>query len=630
MARETTPRGRDAAPRSPAGPSPRESGAKPDVRPRPSHWVVGIDLGTTNCVLAAADTRTDEATIDVLAIPQVVAPKQVEARELLPSFLYLAGADEVGALDLPWATGRDTAVGVLARARGADVPGHLVASAKSWLCHPGVDRSAAILPWGAEEGARRVSPLDATAAYLAHLREAWNAAHAGEKGAELEAQDIYLTVPASFDAAARELTVQAASAAGLDHVTLLEEPQAACYAWIDASGDEWRTALRPGDVVLVCDVGGGTTDFSLIAAEEEAGTLGLRRVAVGDHILLGGDNMDLALAYHVRTALAGGGTTLDVWQTRALVHACRGAKESLLAEGAPESAPVAILGRSRKVIGGALKTELARADAARILVDGFFPTVDADTRPQRDRRTGLTEMGLPYAADPRLTAHLAEFLARHREVGKPTAVLFNGGVMKADALRNRLLAVLRDWCGADLRELRGIHLDQAVARGAAYHGLARRGRGIRIRGGAARAYYIGVETAMPAVPGMPPPLKAVCLVPQGTEEGSELELPGQEFGLVVGEAAEFRMLGSSSREEDALGTVLEFWGDEVEELAPLVTTLEWPDHDGTLVPVRLRVHLTEIGTLELWCVARDGARRWKLEFGVRQAEAGAGSSALRP
>lgn len=601
------------------------SGASGSAREAtPARWVVGIDLGTTNCVLAAADTQAETPTIDVLPVPQVVAPKQVEARELLPSFLYLGGPDEVGSLDLPWATGRDVAVGVLARARGADVPGRLVASAKSWLCHATVDRTAAILPWGAEEGARRISPVAATAAYLSHLRAAWNAAHAGEKGARLEAQDVYLTVPASFDAAARELTVQAAKEAGLESVTLLEEPQAACYAWIDASGDAWRSALRAGDVVLVCDVGGGTTDFSLIAATEEAGTLALQRVAVGDHILLGGDNMDLALAYHLRAALASAGTQLDVWQTRALVHASRGAKETLLADGAPATTSVAVLGRSKKVIGGALKTELARADAERILVDGFFPRVDADARPQRDRRTGLTEMGLPYAADPRLTAHLAEFLARHREAGTPTAVLFNGGVMNADALRTRLLGVLREWCGPELRELRGINLDQAVARGAAYHGLARRGRGIRIRGGAARAYYIGVETAMPAVPGMPPPLKAVCLVPQGTEEGTELELPGQEFGLVVGEAAEFRMLGSSSREEDRLGTVLDFWGDEVEELAPLVTTLEWPNHDGTLVPVRLRVHLTEIGTLELWCVARDG-RRWKLEFGVRHAPDAAGA-----
>jgi len=598
------------------------------ARDTPPRWVVGIDLGTTNCVLAAADTRAESPAITVLAIPQVVAPKQVEARELLPSFLYLGGPDEIGSLDLPWASGRDLAVGVLARARGADVPARLVASAKSWLCYAAVDRTAAILPWGAEEGARRVSPVAATAAYLTHLREAWNAAHAGEKGARLEAQDVYLTVPASFDAAARELTVRAASEAGLGQVTLLEEPQAACYAWIDASGDGWRSELRAGDLVLVCDVGGGTTDFSLIAASEEEGTLALRRVAVGDHLLLGGDNMDLTLAYHVRAALLAAGSSLDVWQTRALVYACRGAKETLLAADAPATAPVAVLGRSRKVIGGALKTELSRADAERILVDGFFPAVAADARPHHDRRSGLTEMGLPYAADPRLTAHLAEFLARHGESGTPTAVLFNGGVMKAAALRSRLMDVLRNWCGAGLRELRGIHLDQAVARGAAYHGLARRGRGIRIRGGAARAYYIGVETAMPAVPGMPPPLKAVCLVPQGTEEGSELELPGQEFGLVVGESAEFRMLGSSSREEDVLGTVLEHWGDEVEELAPLVTTLEWPDHDGTLVPVRLRVRLTEVGTLELWCVARDDSRRWKLEFGVRHSpEAAAGRAA---
>lgn len=586
----------------------------------PPRWVVGIDLGTTNCVLAAADTRAESPTITVMGIPQVVAPKQVEAQELLPSFLYLAGEEEIGALDLPWARGRDLAVGVLARSRGADVPGRLVSSAKSWLCNAAADRRAPILPWGTEEGARRMSPVAATATYLAHLRDAWNAAHAGDEHGGLEAQDVFLTVPASFDAAARELTVEAARDAGFERVTLLEEPQAACYAWIDTRGDAWRQDLHPGDLVLVCDVGGGTTDFSLIAAEDEHGALALRRVAVGDHILLGGDNMDLALAYHLRSALAASGTTLDAWQTRALVHAARGAKEKLLAAEAPAAAPVAILGRTRRVIGGAVETELGRTDAERLLVDGFFPVLAADAHPRRDRRTGLTEMGLPYAADARLTAHLAEFLARHRDAGTPTAVLFNGGVMAADALRRRLLEVLRGWCSPELRELSGIDPDRAVARGAAYHGLARRGRGIRIRGGAARAYYIGIETAMPAVPGMPPPLKAICLVPQGTEEGSELELPGPEFGLVVGEAAEFRMLGSSSREEDRLGTVLEVWGEEVQELAPLVTTLEWPDHDGTLVPVRLRVHLTEIGTLELWCVARDG-RRWKLEFGVRQ-EAG--------
>ena len=588
-----------------------------------ARYVVGIDLGTTNSVVACADTASPGLGIEVVAIPQVVGVKQVEARELLPSFLYLAGEDEVDALDLPWVAGRDFAVGAFARDRGAEVPARLIASAKSWLCHAGIDRNAPILPWGADGDTRKLSPVAATAAYLGHLRDAWNATRAAEgAGARLEAQELYLTVPASFDAAARDLTVRAAVEAGLKEAVLLEEPQAACYAWIAAAGETWRRQVRVGDLLLVCDVGGGTTDLSLIAVTEEEGELALRRVAVGDHILLGGDNMDLALAYAVREALHAEGTQLDPWQLRALVHACRSAKEALLSTDAPERASVAVLGRSRRVIGGALKADVTRADVERSLVDGFFPAVDADARPRRDRRTGLQEMGLPYAADARVTAHLAEFLARHRDAGRPTAVLFNGGVMKADVLRQRVLDVLHGWLGAEVRELRGIHLDQAVARGAAYHGLARRGCGIRIRGGAARAYYVGIETAMPAVPGMAPPLKAVCVVPRGMEEGSEADIPGQNFGLVVGAPAEFRMLGSSTRDGDGLGAVLEQWNEgELEELAPVVSTLPWPEHEGSVVPVRLHVHLTEIGTLDLWCVARDDARRWKLEFGVRANDA---------
>ncbi len=465
--------------------------------------------------------------------------------------------------------------------------------------------------------ARCISPLDASATYLRHLRDGWDATRAqGDPSARLAAQEIYLTVPASFDASARELTVRAAGEAGLEHVVLLEEPQAACYAWIAGAGAAWRRQVRVGDVILVCDVGGGTTDLSLIAVTEEDGALALRRVAVGDHILLGGDNMDLALAYVLRERLAARGTALDDWQLRGLVHACRDAKERLLGDAPPERVPLAVLGRSRRVVGGALKVELTRADAAEILVDGFLPRADADARPQRARRVGLQEMGLPYAADARLTAHLAEFLARHADA-RPTAMLFNGGVFNAAAMRTRVLEVVRQWLGADVRELTGAHLEQAVARGAAYHGLARRGQGLRIRGGTARAYYIGVEVAMPAVPGVPPPMKAVCVVPRGMEEGTEADLPRQEFGLCVGEPAEFRMFGSSTREGDALGAELERANGELEELAPLVTTLPWPAHEGTVVPVRLHVHLTEIGTLELWCVARDGERRWKLEFGVR-------------
>ncbi len=333
-------------------------------------------------MLACADTAAAEPSIDVVAVPQVVAPAEVEARELLPSFLYLADAAEVGTLDPPWAHGRDFAVGAFARDRGAEVPSRLVASAKSWLCHAGVDRAAAILPAG-DDVPRRISPIDATAAYLAHLRDAWNATIGA--AAPLAEQEVHLTVPASFDAAARELTVRAARDAGLGDAVLLEEPQAAFYAWIAAAGDAWRRQVRVGDVILVCDVGGGTTDFSLIAVTEEQGELALRRVAVGDHILLGGDNMDLALAYRVRETFAAKGAQLDAWQLRGLVHACRSAKETLLGARGPAKTPIAVLGRSRRVVGGALKTDLARGEAEAFLVDGFFPVVEATARPQHGR-----------------------------------------------------------------------------------------------------------------------------------------------------------------------------------------------------------------------------------------------------
>jgi hypothetical protein len=485
----------------------------------------------------------------------------------------------------------------------------------------GADRSGPILPWGAPDDVPRLSPVDASAAYLAHLRAAWDAG----MPAPLDAQEVYLAVPASFDAVARELTMRAAEAAGLPGARLIEEPQAAFYAWVAATRGGWRRAVEVGEVILVCDVGGGTTDLSLVGVAEERGELVLERRAVGDHILLGGDNMDLALAHTVRSRLAGEGRALDEWQFRGLVHACREAKERLLAEDAPARQPVVVLGRSRKVVGGAVRTDIGRDDVAAALVDGFFPVAGADERPREARRSGLQEIGLPYAADPAITRHVAAFLARHREVAPagPRAVLFNGGVMKAAGLRTRMLDVLEAWrraAGAtSVRILAGTHPDLAVAEGAAVYGLARRGRGVRIRGGAARAYYVGVETPAPAVPGVPAPLKAVCVAPFGMEEGTEVELPGMDLGLIVGLPAEFRFFGSSVRRADHPGTVVEGWEPgEVEELSPLEVTLAAEGDTGTSVPVRLHACLTEIGTLELWCVAREGDRRWKVEFNVRQ------------
>ena len=413
-------------------------------------------------------------------------------------------------------------------------------------------------------------------------------------------------------------------------LTILEEPQAAVYAWIEANGDAWREAVRVGDLVLVCDIGGGTTDFTLIAVREEGGELTLERVAVGDHILLGGDNMDLALAFRVRERLAAEGTQLDPWQFRGLALSCREAKERVLGSEQEAAYPVSILGRGRKVVGGTLRTDVQRHEVEESLVDGFFPRCQIGDRPQAQRRTGLQEIGLPYAADPAVTRHLGHFLSRHREglerredIGSayPTAVLFNGGVMRAAALRQRLVDILSGWAERSdgVRRLGGGDPEHAVARGAAYYGLARRGRGVRIRGGTARAYYVGIETAMPAVPGVRPPIKALCVVPQGLEEGSEVKLPAQEFGLVVGEPAEFRFLSSATRRDDEVGTVVETWDEDIEELSPLETTLEWKGQEGSTVPVRLEARVNEVGVLELWCASRDGAQRWKLEFNVRSA-----------
>jgi molecular chaperone DnaK (HSP70) len=587
-----------------------------------ARYVVGIDLGTTNCVLAWVDTHmdvdVDAPPVQVLAVPQLTKPGVVEARPQLPSFVYLPAAEEMKpeSLALPWGPA-ERVVGELARARGAEVPTRVVASAKSWLASVGVDPSRPILPWQAPDDVAKLSPVDAAAAYLRHLRAAWDAA----MPAPLAEQELYLAVPASFDAAARDLTVRAAEHAGLGGARLIEEPQAAFHAWIADTAGGWREMVGVGDVVLVCDVGGGTTDLTLVAVSEEGGSLVLERRAVGDHILLGGDNMDLTMAHTVRARLAEGGTSLDDWQFRGLVHAARDAKEALLAASAPAEAPVVVLGRSRKVIGGTVRTRIARDEVEATLVDGFFPVVARDEKPRAARRTGLQEIGLPYASDPAITRHVAGFVGRHREVAPdgPSAVLFNGGVMRADRFRRRMAEVLSTWRGSDVRVLTGSDPDLAVARGAATYGLARRGRGVRIRGGTARAYYVGVETAMPAVPGMAPPLKALCVAPFGMEEGSAVTLPEAEFGLVVGEPAHFRFFGSSTRRNDTPGTVVESWSEgELEELPPLETTLTG-EADRT-VPVRLEAEVTEVGTLAVYCVSRDATERWKLEFNVRGAE----------
>ena len=605
-------------------------------------YIVGIDLGTTNSALARCDANTEEdSRIEICGVPQLVNPGEVAERTLLPSFLYIPGEFDFpkGSIALPWDPDPTLVIGELARKRGAESPNRLVASAKSWLSYAGVDRTAPILPWQAPDEVPKLSPVEVSSRFLQHLRTVWDS---GQPEFALAEQDVLLTVPASFDEEARELTRRAAEQAGFPHVTLLEEPQAAFYAWLESHGDAWRSRIKVGDLVLVCDVGGGTTDFSLITVSEENGELTLKRVAVGDHILLGGDNMDLALARVLQQRLEASGHRVDTWQLHGLWHQCRMAKEKLFASPKTQSAPITLLGKGTKLIGGTIKTELTREDLDQVLVKGFFPEVASTELPARQRRVGFQELGLPYAADAAITKHLARFLSEQVRnspeaasirrgpsgLACPTHILFNGGVMKAARLRDRVVQVLNSWLKEEGFDALGTQqildapdLEHAVARGAAYYGKARRGRGVRIRSGASRTYYIGIESAMPAVPGMEAPLKALCVVPFGMEEGTEAAIPNREFGLVVGEPAEFRFLTSSIRKQDHVGSLLEDWGDEIEELGPLEVTLTLDGQQGTVVPVRLETRVTEIGTLEVWCVSRDGNQRWKLELNIREKPA---------
>ena len=598
-------------------------------------YVIGIDLGTTNCALAYAHATGDPREFPPVAlfeVPQLVNPGEIREEPLLPSFLYIPGQSDFpsGSTALPWDYSPPFVTGVLAQKRGAEVASRLVSSAKSWLSHSGVDRTAPILPPNAPTGIPKISPVDASQRYLEHLRSAWDSKMPDAPFAE---QEILVTVPASFDAVARELTLKAAEQAGYKNLLLLEEPQAAFYAWIERHPD-WRERVHVGDLILVVDIGGGTTDFTLIAVTEHSGELQLERVAVGEHILLGGDNMDLALARHLEQQLAAQGSKLDAMQLHALWQQCRLAKERLLDKTSKKrEEPVTIVGRGTGLVGGTIKIKLLREDIDRILAEGFLPAVSSHDMPQR-RRMGFAEIGLPYAADAAITRHLARFLrqqAAHSEHGSvrrtasglaaPTHVLFNGGVLRAGLVRERIIEILNGWLKEEglppVAPLIGEDLMHAVARGAAYYGLAREGRGVRIRGGIPRTYYLGIESSMPAVPGMPTPVKALTVAPFGMEEGTSVELREREFGLVVGEPAEFRFFQSAIHKNDSAGSMLDSIGDDLEELSPVEVTLSADGHAGEFVPVTLETMITETGMLQLWSVARDG-RKWKLEFNVRE------------
>ncbi len=601
-------------------------------------YIIGIDLGTTNSVVAYTEADTEEEKepeIRVFPVPQLVGPGAIGEKETLPSSVLLPGPHDVpeGGMSVPWNEDPSLAVGEFARDRGAELPHRLISSSKSWLCHTGVDRNKPILPWEGEEGQSKLSPVEASAAILRHIKESWNHTIAGDNDAlRLEKQEIVLTVPASFDVVARNLTVKAAETAGLDDVTLLEEPQAAFYSWLDDAKGRWRDLVTVGDVVLVADVGGGTTDFSLIRVAEDQGDLALERIAVGEHVLVGGDNMDLTLAYAVANRMASQGQKLNAHQMKGLCHGCRVAKEQLFKNADMAAYPISILGRGSSLIGGTIKTELARHEVDQVLAEGFFPECGIDAQPQETRRTGMRELGLAYSSDPAVTRHLARFLKQQEGQDTeqapvyPTAVIFNGGVMKAEGLRSRVLDVLSSWnrtgAPSSVREIESRNFDLAVARGAAYYGLARNGKGIRIRGGLAKTYYIGIEAALPAVPGIPTPVKALCVAPFGMEEGTEAFLTQKEFGLVIGEPVKFDFLGAHTRHHDTVGKVIEDWEGEIEEITTLETNLE--GDAGTLLPVTLRISATEVGTLEIWCVSKQDDRTFKLEFNVREKDLGNG------
>jgi molecular chaperone DnaK (HSP70) len=598
-------------------------------------YLIGIDLGTTNSAVGYVDTREplsgDTPPIHVFNIPQLIAEGEVGPIPTLPSFLYFVNEqDALGSLRLPWEERPEAVVGVFAREQGALTPGRQVTSAKSWLCHDAVDRTARILPWGAENTEQTCSPVEASTRYLAHLRDAWNhTMAAGDDELRFELQDIVLTVPASFDEEARELTVKAARAAGLRKLTLLEEPLAAFYAWIVARRRSLKRYLKDGDLVLVCDVGGGTTDFSLIRVQIVDGEIKFERTAIGEHLLLGGDNVDLALARRVMEKL--GNPKLSLRQQNALRRQCCDAKEKLLSDGRLKRVPVNILGAGRAVVGGTLSSELTRQEVEESLVDGFLPLTESGDLPARERRSGLRELGLPYANEPAITKHLAAFLSKADEdsrrgdgsqMVRPDVILFNGGFFAPAVTRERIVETVASWFRKKGKPWQPKVLSQeapesAVAVGAAYYGHVRKSGGLRVSGGSARAYYVGVQTGERAAGGQ---VRAVCVLPRGTEEGTTLNLEGREFAALANRPVSFTLY-SSTTGHDAHGAVVTLNEDEVHRHAPLITTLRYGKKSRQVeLAVRLIMSFTEVGTLELWCESLNSDHRWRLQFQLRGAQ----------
>lgn len=611
-------------------------------------YLIGIDLGTTNSAVAYVDRKARLSrglpVINRFQIPQILTEGEMTSQPILPSFLYFLNEIETarGGLTLPWHEDAVAVVGLYAREQGALVPGRQVASAKSWLCNSSVDRTAAILPWDSDQPEWKCSPVDATTGYLLHLCDAWNytfSKNGEDEAAAFENQEIVITVPASFDEEARELTCQAAANAGIKHLTLIEEPLAAFYAWMVANNSRLKKILTHGELILICDVGGGTTDFSLIRVLIENGEIQFVRTAIGEHLLLGGDNLDLALSHLVEARL--GNPKLTLKQRKALQRQCCQAKEQLLAHPSLEKVTIRILGSGSSLIGGAMTSDVTAADVTGLLLDGYLPKVAPTDVPKRDRRVALREMGLPYASDPAITKHLAEFLTQavdadtfesnEREpstapstvrMACPDAILFNGGFFETEIAQQAIVDVLTHWFTPDRPEykpkvLANTDLAGAVSVGAAYYAHVRREGGLRISGGSGRVYYLGVHTKTKPEPGQIP---AVCVLPRGTEEGTSLEVSNLEFKVLANRPVTFTLYSSTVR-HDQHGSVVTLDEADIHRHAPLVTVLSFGKRSQQAeLKVKLLARYTELGTLELWCESLSTEHRWKLQFQLRATD----------
>ena len=607
----------------------------------PIHYIIGIDLGTTNSAVAYVDVTGDLSKnkgIRLFKVPQLTGAGEVSAQPVLPSFCYIPGKYDISKelIALPWQTEAPHFVGQFARDHGSKIPSRLVASAKSWLCHSNADRRAKILPWGSGEDVLKISPVQATAAYLNHIRMSWNSSKGDEDELYLENQLVIVTVPASFDEVARDLTIEAATMAGLRNVTLLEEPLAAFYSWLTTHENDWLKFIRPGELVLVCDVGGGTSDFTLITLRETEGTPRFERIAVGDHLILGGDNIDLALARMIERKFKNPKPlNVDRWKT--LCHLCRQAKEHIL-NNEKNVETITMMGEGSSLIGGTLSAKLDRKELEAIVLDGFFPVVDKQAPEKQKLRKAISEFGLPYETEPAITRHIGMFLEKHADdvikyLDKPPfpdLILFNGGSLKSDIIQQQIRQAIRQWFSAGDEKrpeiLENPVPDLAVALGAAYYGLVKLGKGVRVGSGSARSYYLGFDRKN--VPdtdqqaGEPASLEArsaICLVERGLDEGARISLPDKKFQVLANQPVSFDLFSSTYRSGDRCGDVIPI-DETLTPLPPIQTIIQFGQKGlKKEIPVQVEAEYSEVGVLSLWCRSLESDHRWRLQFQLRNA-----------